>query len=176
LRPATFETFVPGADDARARDGADDRRVDAEVRERLDEQPGRSLAHVGRIAACGRARTQRGPVGQAILAATGRRVECEKRVLPRRRLLGLRREQRRRLGRERSRRDDVGERRDPVHRRGLARRRKRRLARDLLRGRVGVAPVRPFEALERAARNRARPADDRARPPQERAHGGAGDQ
>ena len=59
------------ADDARARDGAHDRRVHAEVRERLDEHLRRALARIGCVVACRRARLQERPVGEAVRGAGG---------------------------------------------------------------------------------------------------------
>ena len=105
------------ADDARAGDRADDRRVDAEVRERLDEHTARS--------ARSRRRRRRGPAGWPS-AASGREADMQRSaarrsrapVLPRRRRPPrTRREQRRRLGRDRPLRDDVRVRLHPVHRR-----------------------------------------------------------
>ena len=54
MSAATFDIFVPGrelelvAGDARADDLADDRRLDAEVGERLDERVGDLAARLGR--------------------------------------------------------------------------------------------------------------------------------
>ena len=153
------------ADDAGPGDRADDRRLDAEVGERLHEHERRPLAHVRGVAAGRRARLQERAIGKAVLRSSGRGVEVERRVLPGRRLLGIGSKQRRWPGRQRAVRDDVGERLEAVHRRRLAH---RRLERGSVRVRLRVRPVGPLDALDRTARGRAGLADRVTRAPQER--------
>ena len=78
------------AHDARAGDRPDDRRVDSEVRERLDEQPRGALADIRRVAPGRRARPQQRH-GRA--AGSPRRSRARRRraapVLPRRHVVGL---------------------------------------------------------------------------------------
>ena len=133
---------------------------------------------VGGVATRRRARLQQRPVGQAILGAALRRVEGQRGVV--RRLVGrvgpgLGRKQRRRLGRERPGRDDVGVRLDPVDRDGRRPERPRRRVDPLVRP-VGLAPVGPLDALERPARRAPGLAHGVAGAAEQSAGGGAGDE
>ena len=102
LRPGRELELVAGH--ARAGDLADDRRLDAEVRERGHERVGRPLVGPLRAGRRGRRVFEDGAVGQHVLALGARGVE-ERRSAPRSPSSGVD-EQRRRLGQALG--DDVG--------------------------------------------------------------------
>ena len=146
------------------------------MRERLDEHLGGARADVRRVGPRRRARLEERAVGQPVLAAPGGRVEVERRVVGRRLLVGLGPKQRRRLRRERAWRDDVRVRLHAVDRHGRRPWQAPRRGLDPVGGRLGIAPVGPLDALDRAPGGAARLPDGVPRASQQRARRGARDE